>query len=432
MKTSTGNRFDELFREKFMDFTENPPASVLEKLKNTTSGLTHFTPFWKKGSFFASIGIVAFIGTTIILIHSFSSSNDTTPITNKVTANNLLTSNDNLKVISPVDNTIISTTEKQTMTNIQTKESAIQKNDVINKEYSPINSTTNETFNKDNSSIGDVTNAPDNPFEKTTPENTGNLKYVIHTNVKAATCRKSNGMVTLSSNYSNLLFYWIDIDNENPHSTMKNLSSGKYNIKAVSDQGVTQNMTITVPDSGIMRVGFTHYEMTQAIGVPVYFSNKSTVDGVDVENVENTTFKWYFGDGKISTELNPEHMYNSMGPFTISLVAYSPQGCKDSSSINPLYIAGSDIVPANIFTPNGDGENDIFIPAVQALQSYQLIIFNRNGQTLFSTTNPSQGWDGKINHGSELASPGTYYFIVKGVGIDGKIIEIKRTVDLKL
>ena len=46
------------------------------------------------------------------------------------------------------------------------------------------------------------------------------------------------------------------------------------------------------------------------------------------------------------------------------------------------------------FTPNGDGKNDVFIPYVENLGSYSLMIFNRWGQLVFQSENPGEGWDG--------------------------------------
>ncbi len=47
------------------------------------------------------------------------------------------------------------------------------------------------------------------------------------------------------------------------------------------------------------------------------------------------------------------------------------------------------------FTPNNDGKNDNYkAGAVGILQSYQLMIFNRYGEIVFTTNNISTGWDG--------------------------------------
>ncbi len=50
----------------------------------------------------------------------------------------------------------------------------------------------------------------------------------------------------------------------------------------------------------------------------------------------------------------------------------------------------------NAFTPNGDGQNDLFLPVFnhpERLESYSMQVYDRWGRLLFSTDNPQQGWD---------------------------------------
>jgi gliding motility-associated-like protein len=49
----------------------------------------------------------------------------------------------------------------------------------------------------------------------------------------------------------------------------------------------------------------------------------------------------------------------------------------------------------NSFTPNNDGVNDVFKPTVsQPLAAYRFTIYNRYGQTIFTTTQQYTGWNG--------------------------------------
>lgn len=51
-----------------------------------------------------------------------------------------------------------------------------------------------------------------------------------------------------------------------------------------------------------------------------------------------------------------------------------------------------------LFTPNGDGKNDLFMVLTQfQLQDYDLSVFNRWGQKVFETRDQRQGWDGTFN-----------------------------------
>jgi gliding motility-associated-like protein len=64
------------------------------------------------------------------------------------------------------------------------------------------------------------------------------------------------------------------------------------------------------------------------------------------------------------------------------------------------------VVP-NAFTPNGDGINDVFKPAIYGTAvNYTMTIFNRWGQMIFKTRDPGKGWDGTLS--GELQPEGTY------------------------
>ncbi|SDB88657.1 T9SS type B sorting domain-containing protein [Williamwhitmania taraxaci] len=68
----------------------------------------------------------------------------------------------------------------------------------------------------------------------------------------------------------------------------------------------------------------------------------------------------------------------------------------------------------NVFTPNGDGINDLFVPINQTYQYVERIsikIFNRYGELVFETTDPEIRWNGKVKGSDKLASPGVYYYI---------------------
>jgi gliding motility-associated-like protein len=79
----------------------------------------------------------------------------------------------------------------------------------------------------------------------------------------------------------------------------------------------------------------------------------------------------------------------------------------------------------NVFTPNGDGNNDVFTIKNSGVKELNLTIYNRWGTRIFdgSVVN-NGGWDGKTNKGN-MASDGTYYFVLKGVRDTGAEIEEK-------
>ena len=67
----------------------------------------------------------------------------------------------------------------------------------------------------------------------------------------------------------------------------------------------------------------------------------------------------------------------------------------------------------NVFTPNSDGQNDLFIPILpyKYVQDIDIQIFNRWGQVVFTSTDPMIRWDGRSMESGALVPDGVYYFI---------------------
>ena len=64
------------------------------------------------------------------------------------------------------------------------------------------------------------------------------------------------------------------------------------------------------------------------------------------------------------------------------------------------------------FTPNNDGDNDIFLPVFNSVDSkrYNFKVFNRWGELLFETTDINEGWDG--SHKGQKVPQGIYIWKV--------------------
>ena len=78
-----------------------------------------------------------------------------------------------------------------------------------------------------------------------------------------------------------------------------------------------------------------------------------------------------------------------------------------------LSIASEIFVP-NVFSPNGDGQNDKLYANLVGVKEFKIYrIFNRAGQKVFETTNPAEGWDGTINGVPQALD--TYVWMVEAV-----------------
>lgn len=66
----------------------------------------------------------------------------------------------------------------------------------------------------------------------------------------------------------------------------------------------------------------------------------------------------------------------------------------------------------NVFTPNGDGINDVYgpIPPYRGVVRVKMEVFNRWGRRVFSTTDPDILWDGSDENSHQPCSEGVFYY----------------------
>ncbi|MCB0401691.1 MAG: gliding motility-associated C-terminal domain-containing protein [Flavobacteriales bacterium] len=113
--------------------------------------------------------------------------------------------------------------------------------------------------------------------------------------------------------------------------------------------------------------------------------------------------------------------------WTISSATCPPNS--DAITIDVISCEPSVIIIPNVFTPNGDGQNDVFTVSGVNLAEVNCNIYNRWGQHLYSWDNVNGAWDGRTTAGAEVPD-GTYFFIIEAVGTDGTEYFKKGTVSL--
>jgi len=114
-------------------------------------------------------------------------------------------------------------------------------------------------------------------------------------------------------------------------------------------------------------------------------------------------YNWNFGDGGVSTAVNPQYLYNSVGNFQVQLIAMNLYGCTDTAYANVT--TNTNVTFPNVFTPNEDGSNggsytigdltnDVFFPYTSGVTEFKMQVFNRWGEMIFESLDIKQGWDG--------------------------------------
>ncbi len=100
--------------------------------------------------------------------------------------------------------------------------------------------------------------------------------------------------------------------------------------------------------------------------------------------------------------------------------------CQVQKDSIPVTIVTSGLDAANIFVIGfGSGLTE-FKAVYKSIETgtFRGDIYNRWGRKVFTWTDPSRGWDGRIN--GRYASPGVYYYIITAKGTDGENLRVKR------
>ncbi|MCZ2357270.1 MAG: gliding motility-associated C-terminal domain-containing protein [Bacteroidia bacterium] len=124
---------------------------------------------------------------------------------------------------------------------------------------------------------------------------------------------------------------------------------------------------------------------------------------------------WNFGDGLKAEGREVAHTYEYPGEYMVTLYTMSIEGCTDTITRGPYIVKAPEFTIPNVFTPNGDGINDVFYVSYEGKESFEMLIFDRWGNRMYTTTTSGKagGWYGNINTGSQKAPEGTYYYVVK-------------------
>jgi gliding motility-associated-like protein len=92
-----------------------------------------------------------------------------------------------------------------------------------------------------------------------------------------------------------------------------------------------------------------------------------------------------------------------------------------AASNSARIIKESNVFYPNAFTPNGDDLNDTFLVSGQFIAEFEMKVFNRWGELLFTSNDPSLGWDGTAR--GNLMPEGTYVFVAKITDLAGRTFE---------
>ncbi|MBL0308686.1 MAG: PKD domain-containing protein [Bacteroidetes bacterium] len=209
---------------------------------------------------------------------------------------------------------------------------------------------------------------------------------------------------------------------DNPTHTYN--SGGSYTVILTAHLGTCSHIatqTVTVYSGAKASFDATPLTSYSDESSPINFNNQST---------NSDSWVWDFGDGNSSTQRSPSHTYTSPGVYTIVLVAANQYGCDDTfTRINYITIyQNARVFVPNVFSPNGDGANDLFLVYALGTRYAEVSVFDRVGEKVYESNDVNEGWDGTYK--GKPAPLGVYAYSVKVVFDDNTTRYLKGSVTL--
>ena len=110
-------------------------------------------------------------------------------------------------------------------------------------------------------------------------------------------------------------------------------------------------------------------------------------------------------------------------------VEESEETTSSSELVNPVVVQAEDenitksrIIMPNVFTPNGDGSNDLLFIESESLTEFSIVVLDLNNQVIFKSSDPNFKWDGRMLNG-DITPSGTYVYYVTAIDQFGNAVQ---------
>lgn len=194
----------------------------------------------------------------------------------------------------------------------------------------------------------------------------------------------------------------------------------------------TTNFVLTVYDDlGCPKPGRDTVLVTVRPRIEVFAGNDTTLvigQPMQLNGVANASnFRWepptWLNNNNIADPVATFSSLPNGGVFKYVLTASTPEGCNSSDEIMlRIFTTLPSIFLPSAFTPNGDGNNDVFKPILAGMRQLDFFkIYNRYGALIFETTTVGRGWDGKIK--GQPQATGAYVYYCQAVDFTGKVVK---------
>ncbi len=188
-----------------------------------------------------------------------------------------------------------------------------------------------------------------------------------------------------------------------------------YTVEVNPVPSVTAPANITVNDGVIIPA--TNFVTTPATGVTISWTNSNPAIGLAASGTGNV----------------PQFTATNTGNTDITAtITVTPRinGCVGTpvTYIITVKALNKDVFVPNVFSPNGDGKNEVLMVYGNYINKVEMRIFNQWGQQIAMINSRTQGWDG--THNGKPQPVGVYVYVLRAEMNDGRIVDLKGSITL--
>lgn len=196
------------------------------------------------------------------------------------------------------------------------------------------------------------------------------------------------------------------------------LSSGVYNYQITDANNCIIPVTLSIVEPPAINISGIDY-------FSIYCGENIAMDVSATGGTGNLTYNW---DNSSFLSCNPcEDPVASPNKSTVfTLTVIDEMGCTETYSV--LIEVDCNLFIPNSFTPNLDANNEMFQVYAGGVRQFEMRIFNRWGQEIFTTQDIQQGWDG--NFQNEKAPMGIYVYDIYVVMPSGEERNLRGHINL--
>jgi gliding motility-associated-like protein len=103
---------------------------------------------------------------------------------------------------------------------------------------------------------------------------------------------------------------------------------------------------------------------------------------------------------------------DSVSAYTL-VVSYNNNQCTVSLTDIITVLQQDTFAIPNAFTPNGDGKNDTYVILAKDVKTFHMSIYNRWGETVFTSNDITHGWDGTYKDAQQPAGDYVVFFSIE-------------------